>query len=895
MKKGETMGYLERVQQSSNVSRRGFVKAAAAATAALSVAGFAGCGPNNVEKEEEGANVAGDGRDLITGEWKTAACWHNCGGRCVNKVLVRDGVVVRQKTDDTHEDSQDYPQIRSCARGHAQRQQVFGADRIKYPLKRKNWSPDNPNGHLRGVDEWERISWDEALDYVAAELKKAYDNYGPTGIYHLGWPLGYNTRMMATMGGAVCCTNTSSHGTYTYCFTFLGLPYQGVGPGTLFCESANDRMDLVNAETIVLYGCNQGWASPGNHCDYFWRAKEAGANFVYVGPEYNVTASLFEAKWIRVRPGTDVSLLLAVAYTMITEDEEKGLVDWDFLKKYTVGFTSDNMPANAETDENLHDYILGKYDGIPKTPEWATTICGTPVEDIVWFAEALGKDHAVSILHSFAAARNKGAEDFPQMLMTIGCMGGHMGKPGHCCGTAFHSTAGTGGPSLVMPGSTGVDIKMSPLNYNVSDPERWRPVLEGKFIDNASGFGIPGYPQQAVERECDIHVIMNDESSNFLQSSLDITKGIEAYRKVDFTYCNAYTLTTTAKYCDIILPACTPWEKMAPNIYLAYSSRDYQIFPSKITEPLYEARSDFDIVWDLSERLGLDPKEVLPVSEKQQYFNFISGCTVAEPDGVTYSPLVTITDEDIAAWEVEGAPQEGKIGLQELLDRGIYQVERTEGDVFSKYLGYKSFIDDPEANPRPSTSGKFEIYCQDKLNYIKGNNPDTKFKAYPTYTVPVMGYETTFSDWDNQVKGEYPYLFYTPHYMRRAHTTLNNLPWLREAFENPVFISAQDAEEKGIVTGDTVLIWNQFGKTLRRATVLETLVPGVLGLPHGCWVEMDDETGIDHGGAENVLSGGFSSDTFVAGYNNYNINFEKYDGDPLEPDALWPQRIIDAE
>lgn len=131
--------------------------------------------------------------------------------------------------------------------------------------------------------------------------------------------------------------------------------------------------------------------------------------------------------------------------------------------------------------------------------------------------------------------------------------------------------------------------------------------------------------------------------------------------------------------------------------------------------------------------------------------------------------------------------------------------------------------------------------------------------------------------------------------MRRAHTTLNNLPWLREAFENPVFINAQDAAEKGISTGDTVLIWNEYGKILRRASVLETVMPGVLGIPHGSWVDIDEETGIDRGGAENVLSGGISSDTFVAGYNNYNINFEKYDGDELEPDAMWPQRIIDVE
>lgn len=145
------MSYLNRVQQATQMSRRGFVATTAAATAALAATSLAGCSTNKVEKTEEAAVTAGsDGRDIINGEWKAAACWHNCGGRCVNKVLVKDGVVVRQKTDDSHEDSADYPQQRSCLRGHAQRKQVFAADRLKYPMKRKNWSPDNPNGDLRG-------------------------------------------------------------------------------------------------------------------------------------------------------------------------------------------------------------------------------------------------------------------------------------------------------------------------------------------------------------------------------------------------------------------------------------------------------------------------------------------------------------------------------------------------------------------------------------------------------------------------------------------------------------------------------------------------------------------------------------------------------------------------
>lgn len=177
------MGYLDRVEHSSTMSRRGFVKASAAATAALAAgAGLAGCASNNVKEIDHEPNP----RDITSGEWKSAACWHNCGGKCLNKVLVKDGVVVRQKTDDTHEDTEDFPQQRSCLRGRSQRNHVFAADRLKYPMKRKSWQPgggENSHGELRGKDEWERIAWEEAMDLIAEETKRIVAEHGNEGSF----------------------------------------------------------------------------------------------------------------------------------------------------------------------------------------------------------------------------------------------------------------------------------------------------------------------------------------------------------------------------------------------------------------------------------------------------------------------------------------------------------------------------------------------------------------------------------------------------------------------------------------------------------------------------------------------------------------------------------------
>ncbi|MBQ7643963.1 MAG: molybdopterin-dependent oxidoreductase, partial [Spirochaetales bacterium] len=161
-------------------SRRDFLKGSMAATAALAGLGAVSresrlaAAEANVAPKEHAPIIDGD----EGGKWIAAACWHNCGGRCMNKVLIKDGTVVRQKTDDTHPDSPDYPQQRGCVRGKAQQQQCFGADRLKYPMKRKHWSPEEPNGELRGRDEWERISWDEAIKYVADEFLRIKEAYG---------------------------------------------------------------------------------------------------------------------------------------------------------------------------------------------------------------------------------------------------------------------------------------------------------------------------------------------------------------------------------------------------------------------------------------------------------------------------------------------------------------------------------------------------------------------------------------------------------------------------------------------------------------------------------------------------------------------------------------------
>ena len=879
------------------LNRRDFLKGSAATTGAIAAMALVGrsssvlaeTAPAETAAAEEAASeMSAEHSPIIDpeqgGEWITAACWHNCGGRCVNKVCIKDGIVVRQKTDDTHEDSPLNPQQRACLRGHAQQQQCFGADRLKYPMKRKHWSLEEPNGELRGIDEWERISWDEAFELVAAGLKKAYDEYGPQSVLMPGFYAEEIQKLASKMGGYVSVIDTASFGSFVYDINhMIGLPLLGLG-------NSVDRLTLMKCDTIVLYGCNPAWASGGNPAYNLSQGKKYGIEYVFVGPEYNVTASMLDAKWIRVRPGTDTAFLLSVAYEMLMLDEAEGnVIDWEFMDRNVSGFDDDHMPEDAKIQENLKGYLLGDYDGIPKTAEWASEICGTPVEDIRWYAAKMGKENKVGVVHSYAAARCNNAEEFPVMFYTIGAMGGHMGREGHACGSAYHFECGNAGPGMVGLGSDGLPTFANPLGEVVHGPEVWQSILDGKYPYTGNFNGYYGTHEPVEERPFDIHVIYY-ESSTFLQTQLGQNAGIQAHRKVDMVVTQIHTLNTPAKYSDIVLPITTMWERW--NNGGQATNRDMYVIPSKVTEPLYEAKSDQEIVSGIMEKLGYDPAEFYPFGDKQQWFNKLAGGYVMGPDG-SYSTLCTITEEDIADWSVEGTPQEGLIPFKELLEKGVYQVMRSEDDGY-QYIGWKNFRDDPEGNPLPTPTGKFQVYSDAKAEALNvaGRNP-FESKPYPTYHAPMWGYEASFSDWENKVKGEYPYQITNPHYLRRAHTVFNDVPWLREAMKNPVWINAQDAADKGVQEGDTVLLYNDYGKSIRHASLTERLMPGVIALPHGAWVEIDEETGIDRAGSDNILLGPKCAGLGISGYNTNLVNFEKYDGPELEDDWKWPERIIE--
>lgn len=848
------------------LKRRSFLKwsGALSGTAVLSggLSKIAGATPSTTVK----AAAADEGK------WVTAACWHNCGGqRCVIKAHVVDGVVKKVKTDDTHEDSIEHPQIRACARGRSQQHQCFGADRLKYPMKRKNWEPGGGKKELRGRDEWERISWDEALDLIATELKRLYDTYGPESILECGNTL---SSVFTMMGGCVTRWGNTSWGTWYYTGDKVGL-----GDG-LSNTTHNDRIELMKSDLIVIWGGNAAWSSQGNTMKYYLDAKRAGAKFIFIDPFYNDTAMILADEWFPVRPATDHALALGMAYTLITEDdpETNPLLDWDFIDRCTVGFDADRMPEGADPKDNFKDYVLGTYDGVPKTPEWAAEICGLTPKQIRYLARTIGSTPKVSLLTAWAPARIHNADTWPQMFMTLGAMTGHIGKSGSCTGVSCWERTADGGPFLIGSGGAGAGRVQNEnaVRLSINNGEVWNAVLEGKYT--------AGYNDV---RDIDIRAIIHDGSST-LNQKCGLTKGIEAHRKVEFVLSVNLFLNTNCKYADIVLPATTQWERYGT----LSGNRDHLIWFQKVTDPLFEAKDDNWIAVELLKRLGFEEaaETLTSVSDEQQMYNRLAGAWVISEDGKGREPLLTITKEDIEEMGVEGEPQQGRITLKEFREAGVYTVPRKDGDGLG-YIALKDFRDDPEANPRDTETGKLEIYSPAHQKMIRDFG-FTEVDPIPTYNPPIEGYEDTFEDWEAKKKGEYPFQLYTIHYRRRSHSIFDNIPWLREAFPQEFIMNPLDAEKLGLQHGDTAKITSRHGSVIRPVFITERMRPGVVALGEGAWAEIDDETGIDKAGATNTLNGEIATGQGHQGWNSCIVKVERYGGpEALEPDYLWDQRI----
>jgi anaerobic dimethyl sulfoxide reductase subunit A len=313
------------------------------------------------------------------------------------------------------------------------------------------------------------------------------------------------------------------------------------------------------------------------------------------------------------------------------------------------------------------------------------------------------------------------------------------------------------------------------------------------------------------------------------------------------------------------------------------------IWASQITDPLYEARDDVWMQAEIGKRLGIDAKIVNPIPLKQMVFNQMAGAKVIAEDGAHYDSLVSITAEDLSTLGVVGKVQSGRIPIQELREKGIYQVKRSHGDNFG-CIAYKDFRDDPVANPVKTPSGKLHIFSQDLADEIKLYGW-TEVAPIAKYLPAREGYEDTFKNLKRREKGDYPLQLFTPHYLRRSHSVFDNVGWLRRAWPQELMMNTIDALARGLKTGDTVKVTSRHGVVIRPVLITPHIIPGVVALGEGAWADRDDKSGIDRAGATNSLAGNLPCGQGVQAWNTNSVQVEKY-FTPLPADYTWASRIV---
>ena len=610
---------------------------------------------------------------------------------------------------------------------------------------------------------------------------------------------------------------------------------------------------------------------------------------VFIDPYYNNSAQVLADEWIPIRPGTDTAMLLAMGYVLITEDNPKTnpLIDWDFLKRCTIGFDKTSLPEGADPEDNYKDYVLGlDASGKPapeghknypaKTPQWASEICGVSPEKIRSFTFEIAQTKPVAFMESDASARINSAQTFGQAFVAIASMIGSIGVSGGGTGRTRHGTAGNIGPNLITAGAAGTVLKTpeNPVKLSINLNEVWNAVLTGEYIS-------------ALDKKTKVNIqfIYHTKGSR-LQTTVGQAKGIEANRKVEFVLTTDFHMTSGARYSDVVLPVTTMWER---DNYITNPNREALFWMDRVVEPLFETKDDSWIDWQLGLRLGVYDATKPEISDKQQAFNKIASAIVLGEDGKTKEPLVTITQKDLETLGVTGKPQTGRISIMEFKQKGSYQVPRKEGDKFTA-IALKSFREDPVKNPVTTESGKIELHSRKLAAAIKALG-FSKIRPIPEYIPAECGYEATFSDWKNKIKGPYPLQMYNKHYFRRSHSEFDNVLQLREAFPNEFAMNPIDASARGIKNGDVVKVTSSEGSCIRHALLTPRLMPGITYLPHGAWVEFDETLGVDKAGSDNYLEAGVPTVEGHMGFNSQMVQVEKWNGPRLVPDAQWAQRI----
>lgn len=713
---------------------------------------------------------------------------HNCGGRCLLKVYVKEGVITRIETDDRPNDSIEDPQLRACIRGRGYRPRQNHPDRLKYPMKRIG---------KRGEGKFERISWDEATDMMAENINRIKDTYGNEALYIPYGTGGYNQicgkwpadRLLHMYGGSLGYYNSYSWACINQATpTVYGTRVTG-----------NQRQDWVNCKYILMWGWNPSEMRDGTNTEYFLKkAKENGAKLVCIDPRMTMTAVSLADEWVPIRPGTDVALMSAMAYVMITEN----LYDSEFVKKYCIGFDKTQLPKGLENEESYKDYILGTVDQIPKTPDWAEKITGIPKETIIRIAHDFATTKPAMLYQGYGMQRRAYGEQPVRGGCVLAAITGNVGiSGGWASGIALQ--ADDGGPFWnVFP------TLKNPVKAKIPSFLWSEAVLRGKQMSAEDGL-------VGVEKlKTDIKLIWAVASNAIINQHGNINRTVEIMKdesKVEFFVVQDNFLTATGLFADLLLPACTQFETWGMEDGWKYG--DELILQPQILDTPWETKSDYSICAAVAYKLRIGEEYTEGRNEKEWIEHLIN------------------------VYKDSRFPDIPSLAEMEESNMGVYSLP-----VHKPKIAFADFRKDPEKYPLQTESGKIEIFSK---QLFEKNNP-TEIPAVPKY---IQEWESPFGE--EAVR--FPLQVIGPHYMPRVHSTHDNNDWLSEAFPQRIFINPLDAKHRGIKNGDQVKVYNERGALVLPCRHTKRILPGVISIPQGAWWK-PDKNGIDFGGSVNILT-----------------------------------------
>jgi anaerobic dimethyl sulfoxide reductase subunit A len=723
---------------------------------------------------------------------------HNCGGRCLLIAHVENGRITRLDTDD-RPDTLAAPQLRACVRGLAYLRRQYHPDRLRFPLKRVG---------PRGEGQFVCCTWEEAIALVVGQLQRVKARYGnealfvPYGTGSYNQLNGSNTarRLLNLFGGCLGIYNSYSWGA-----TNIATP---TVYGTLV--TGNQRQDWLNSRYIIMWGWNPAEMRDGTNSDYFVKlARENGAKVVCIDPRHSLSAAALADEWIPIRPGTDTAMMSAMAYVMLNEK----LYDAEFVRTHCVGWDSSQMPRGAENAESYTDYLLGVMDGVPKTPKWAEAITAVPAATIIRIAREYATCKPGMLYQGYGMQRRAFGEQVVRAGCVLAAITGNVGISGGWA-SGVSTPAPDGGPlGTVFPtGENSVKASIPVFLWSEA-------VLRGHEMTTEDG--VIG----TSHLKADIKLIYAVATNCLINQHADVNRSAAILKdesKVEFIAVQDNFLTPTAKFADVILPACTQFETWGVEDGWKYG--DEVILQPKLVEPLDMCKSDYRICAEVAERLGFGGAYTEGRDEKA----WVEWCL-----------------DRYRETRFPGLPSLDTFIEQNL---GAYSKPVTQ-----PAIAFTDFRADPQKNLLNTPSGKIEIFSKTLFDMGKPDEIPAVPKYIPEWESSIVEEGSKSSKAEEPETKRYPLQAIGHHSLARVHSTHANNDWLQEAFPQRIFINPLDAAPRGISDGDLVRVWNDRGDLLILARLTRRIMPGVVDIPQGAWWNPDIE-GVDQGGCINVLT-----------------------------------------